>query len=231
MGLTCPLIQCCSVLASSNGTFIQKHARLTGYDSSCKLHKIMETIMASHDYSFPLSAKILHGGMAIFGVTAYLSAELAENGSSSSGYYLHAYLGLSLTAFILLRIFRGFSGPEPMRFSGWSPFSSRQWSLALQDVRSLIQLRVPERGMHEGLAGLTQAFGLALFGWMGLTGTGLFLLDDNPKATLFEIVEELHEIGESLIPLYLALHVGSVLVHSMAGKPIWQRMWKFGSNN
>ena len=187
--------------------------------------------MASHDYSFPLSAKILHGGMAIFGVTAYLSAELAENGSSSSGYYLHAYLGLSLTAFILLRIFRGISGPEPMRFSGWSPLSSRQWSLALRDVRSLIQLRVPERGMHEGLAGLTQAFGIIIFCWMGVTGTGLFLLGDKPGVTLFEIVEEFHEIGESLIPLYLALHVGSVLVHSVAGKPIWQRMWKFRSNN
>jgi cytochrome b561 len=191
----------------------------------------MENIMAIHDYSFPLSAKILHSGMAIFGITAYLSAELAEDGSGSSGYYLHAYLGLSLTAFILLRIFRGFAGPEPMRFSGWSPFSSRQWSLAMQDTRSLIKLQVPERGMHEGLAGLTQAFGLIIFCWMGLTGTGLFLLGDAPEVRLFEIVEELHEIGESLIPLYLALHVGSVLVHSMAGKPIWQRMWKFRTSN
>ena len=101
----------------------------------------------------------------------------------------------------------------------------------MQDVRSLIQLRVPERGMHEGLAGLTQAFGLILFFWMGLTGTGLFLLGDNTKVTLFEVLEEFHEIGESLIPLYLALHVGSVLVHSVAGKPIWQRMWKFRTNN
>ena len=187
--------------------------------------------MSNHDYTFPLSAKILHSGMAVFGITAYLTAEFAEDGFGSSGYYLHAYLGLSLTAFILLRIIRGFTDPEPMRFSTWSPFSSRQWSLAMQDVRSLIQLRVPERGMHEGLAGLTQAFGLILFFWMGLTGTGLFLLGDNTKVTLFEVLEEFHEIGESLIPLYLALHVGSVLVHSVAGKPIWQRMWKFRTNN
>jgi len=187
--------------------------------------------MADHDYTFPLSAKILHGGLAIFGITAYLTSEFAEDGFGSSGYYLHAYLGLSLTAFILLRIFRGFTGQEPMRFSTWSPFSSRQWSLARQDVRSLVRLSVPERGMHEGLAGLTQAFGIILFCWMGLTGTGLFLLGDNTKVTLFEVLEEFHEIGESLIPLYLALHVGSVIVHSVAGKPIWQRMWKFRTNN
>ncbi len=187
--------------------------------------------MVNHDYTFPMYAKILHGGMAIFGIAAFLSGEIAEDGFGSSGYYLHAYLGLSLTAFILLRILRGFTGSKPMRFSAWSPFSSRQWSLALQDARSLIQLRVPERGMHEGLAGLTQAFGLTIFCWMGVTGTGLFLLGDNPKVRLFDIVEELHEIGESLIPLYLALHVGSVLVHSMAGKPIWQRMWKFSTTS
>lgn len=81
--------------------------------------------------------------------------------------------------------------------------------------------------MHEGLAGLTQAFGIALFAWMGATGTGLFLLGGGPESGLFEIVEEVHEIGEALIPVYLALHVGSVVLHSLAGHPVWQRMWTF----
>ena len=44
---------------------------------------------------------------------------------------------------------------------------------------------------------------------------------------LLEAVEEVHEIGEALIPLYLTFHVGSVIVHSMAGNPIWKRMWQF----
>ena len=48
--------------------------------------------------------------------------------------------------------------------------------IAMQDVRELLHLRVPERGIHEGLAGLTQAFGLILFSWMALSGAGLFLL-------------------------------------------------------
>lgn len=182
--------------------------------------------MAHHDYSYPLYGKILHAGMAIFGITAFLTAELAEDGSGTTGYYLHAYLGLSLTLFVIVRAVGGISGSGWMRFSGWSPFSSRQWQLAYDDIRSLIQLRVPERGMHQGLSGITQAFGLALFAWMGLTGTGLFLLT-GPDAALFETAEEMHEVGEGLIPLYLLLHVGSVLVHSVAGRPIWQRMWKF----
>ena len=183
--------------------------------------------MTTESSPFPLIAKFLHGGIAIFGLAAFLSGELAEDGLQTTGYYLHAYLGLSLAIFIGMRIYRGFTAVAPLGFSGWSPFSLRQWSLAIQDLRDLMQLRVPERGIHEGLSGLTQAFGLMLFSWMALTGAGLFLLASSPEGNLLEALEELHEVGESLIPLYLALHVGSVVVHSLAGKPIWQRMWRF----
>lgn len=186
--------------------------------------------MASHHNPFPMSAKILHGAIAVFGISAFLSGELAENGTGSSGYYVHAYLGLLLAAFMLLRIIRGYTSAAPMQFSGWSPFSPRQWSLAMQDIRHLMQLRVPERDIHQGISGLIQAFGLILFSWMALSGTGLYLLAGSPETGLFELIEELHEVGESLVPLYLALHVGSVVIHSIAGRPIWQRMWRFSTS-
>jgi cytochrome b561 len=183
--------------------------------------------MAREDYSYPWYAKLLHLGMAGFGIAAYLTGELAENGYDSLGYLFHAYLGLSLATFVLLRVLRGFVGPGPLRFADWSPLSRRQWTMALQDLRNLVSFRVPERGMHEGLAGLTQAFGIAIFAWMGATGTGVFLLGGGPESELFELVEEFHEVGEALIPLYLVLHVGSVFVHSLVGNPIWRKMWTF----
>lgn len=183
--------------------------------------------MAIQDYSYPWYAKLLHLGMAAFGIAAYLTGEFAEDGYNSQGYLLHAYLGLSLATFVLMRVLRGLVGPGPLRFSGWSPLSRHQWTMALQDLGNLVRFRVPERGMHEGLAGLTQAFGIAIFAWMGASGTGLFLLGGGPETELFEIVEEAHEVGEALIPLYLALHIGSVLVHSMAGNPVWRKMWTF----
>jgi hypothetical protein len=61
---------------------------------------------------------------------------------------------------------------------------------------------------------------------MGATGSGLYLLAGRGGEALFESLEELHELGEGLIPLYLLLHVGSVVLHSLAGRPIWQRMWR-----
>jgi len=175
-------------------------------------------------YAYPRTAKFIHLGMATFGIAAYATAELTD---AAWGYLLHAYLGLSLAAFIAARIVGGLSGRPALAFTGWSPFSSRQWSLALDDIRRLVRLDVPERGMHEGLAGLTQAAGIALFAWMGATGTGMFLIDEGAYHDVYEALEELHEVGEGLIPLYLILHVGSVVVHMLAGHPIWRRMWTF----
>jgi cytochrome b561 len=181
--------------------------------------------MSVQDYAYPWYAKVLHAGMAGFGIAAFLTGEFGEGGADSPGYLIHAYLGLSLAAFVLLRIVSGVSGSHALHFSSWSPLSRRQWAMTLQDLGSLARLRVPSRGMHEGLAGLTQAFGIAIFTGMGVTGTGLFLLGSGPESELFEIMEEAHELGEALIPLYLVLHVGSVLLHSLAGDPIWRRMW------
>jgi len=182
-------------------------------------------MMSERNYDYPLYARVLHIGLAVFGITAYLTAELAENGNDSMGYLLHAYLGLSLAAFWMLRVIPGLVGGGVLAFSGWSLFSRKQWSQAVADVRGLFMLRVPERGMHEGIAGLVQAVGLLTFGWMAITGSGLFIFGGEPETDLIELVEELHEIGESIIPLYLALHVGAVFAHSVVGKPVWQRMW------
>jgi cytochrome b561 len=168
----------------------------------------------------------LHLGLAVFGIGAFLSGELAEH-DQGTGYWLHAYLGLSLSALIAGRIVLGFTTNTPLSFKGWSPFSRRQWQLALEDFRALLSLKVPHRERHQGLAGLTQALGLMLFAWMGLSGSGLFVLGREAEYLLFKIIEELHEVGESLIPLYLALHIGAVVLHSLAGKPVWPHMFRF----
>ena len=81
--------------------------------------------MTIPDYSYPWYAKLLHLGMAGFGIAAFLTGEFAEDGSNSVGYLIHAYLGLSLATFVLLRVLSGVIGSGPLRFSEWSPFSHR----------------------------------------------------------------------------------------------------------
>ena len=183
--------------------------------------------MYATNNSYSLPAKIIHMGLAVFGIIAYLTAEGAEHSDVGFGYQLHAYLGLTLMAFIIIRVLHTYTGTAEMRFSSWSLFSKSQWAKTIDDVKNLLQLEIPERGMHEGLAGLVQAFGLIIFAWMGVTGTALYFIDESINGTLYEIFEESHEVGESLIPLFLLLHVGAVVVHTLSGKPNWKRMWSF----
>ena len=184
--------------------------------------------MLRESQMYPTYAKLLHFGLAAFGIAAWLTGELAEDGADTAGYLLHAYLGLTVGVVILSRVIAGFRPGGALSFSGWSPFSRRQWSLALQDVGGLLQFRLPERASHDGLSGLVQVFGLALFGWMALTGTGLFFLGGGPETDVLEMLEELHEVGEALIPLYLATHVGAVILHTFAGDAVWKRMFGLG---
>ena len=187
--------------------------------------------MTATDYSYSKPAKIIHLSLAVFGVLAYVTGELAEDGGQSLGYSLHSYLGLTLMAAILLRFIHGQTSRDWRQLSSWSPLSKDQWKRAVEDVWSLLKLKMPERGMHEGLAGLTQAFGLFIFSWMGATGTVLFFLGGGPESDIFELIEELHEVGEALIPLFLLLHVGSVMVHSITGHSNWKKMWSFGDDS
>ena len=181
--------------------------------------------MTTTNHTYTLAERLVHFGIAASGIAAWLTGEIAEDGVQSFGFTLHAWLGFTVAATLALRLWSGLAGREPMRFSSWSPFSSKQWKEAGEDLRSLLRGRFPDRPMHEGLAGLVQAFGLALMGWMAVTGIVIYALAGGPESLLSEAVEEVHEIGEGLIPLYLALHVGAVALHSLFGSPVWQRMF------
>ncbi len=45
---------------------------------------------------------------------------------------------------------------------------------------------------------------------------------------LFKGLEELHGVGENLVPLYLILHVGGVLLYTILETHAWRRMFTFG---
>lgn len=187
--------------------------------------------MKTDDQKYSLLAKLLHLGLAGFGIAAYLTAEGAEGGFASNGYLLHAYLGLSLAAVMLLRLGAGAAGSRSLTFREWALFSGDQWRMIGADLAGLIRFKIPDRGRHQGLAGLVQALGLLLFAWMAATGTLIYFLGGGEETALFEAVEEAHEIGEGLIPLYLILHVGAVILHSITGAPVWQQMFKFGKRS
>ena len=170
----------------------------------------------------PFWVKWTHLGLAIFGVTAYLTAELAEY-SNGFGYYLHAYLGLTLLLFIISRTIYGVVGKPQYRFSNWFPYNRAYFETIKEDIKHLIKLKIPERTDHKGLSGLVQAFGLLVFSWMAITGTIMFYAG-NPEDSM---IAELHEVGESLVPLFLFIHIGAVILHILFGENNLTKMLPF----
>lgn len=171
-------------------------------------------------------AQLLHWGLALFGIAAWLTGENADDGFNSNGFLLHLYLGLAVLAFILTRFGAGLLTRGKLSFKGWTYFNRQQWRMAAQDIGQLIRFKLPHRDMHQGIAGLVQFSGLLLFLWMALSGTAIFLLQNSAGSAVFEAVEEGHEVGEALIPLFLILHVGAVIVHTLSGDPVWKSMIK-----
>ena len=169
---------------------------------------------------FPIWIKWIHSGLALFGITAYLTGELAEH-SNSFGYLLHAYLGLTLLLFLLGRLCYGFWGQGAYRFSSWFPYKKSYLVTIKEDINDLVRLKLPKRQDHRGLAGLVQAFGLVVFTWMALTGTIMFVTN----VTDDSIISELHEVGEGLIPLFLVLHIGAVALHMISGQNLLSRIF------
>ena len=172
--------------------------------------------------------RIIHLGLMFCGILAYLVSGWAGEYESPKhfGYTLHSWLGIGLASFIALRLIYGLVGPASARFTQWVPYTKERLLLVWEDILTLLRFHLPDRPSHMGLSGLVQTFGLLTFIWMALTGSLIFLyLQPGQKAIgMLHFIMEIHEIGEGLIPVFLALHVGAVLLHALTGRHLWRKM-------
>lgn len=173
-------------------------------------------------------SKIIHLGMLIPGIAAWLTGELADDYEKAEhlGFSIHKWLGISLAFFVCLRLLYGIVGPKTIRFTHWLPYSKDRLKEAGEDLLGLLRCRLPDRPTHVGLAGIVEAFGLAVFTWMALTGTLMFffLVPGQEAIGFLGFIEEIHEIGEGLVPLFLFVHVGAVILHALFGRQLWKPM-------
>jgi cytochrome b len=185
--------------------------------------------MASQDVKLDVPTRVLHLGLVVFGVWAWWIGEDAHDyhKPDHSGYTLHMYVGLTFTAFLAARLLYGFFGPRQLRFSTWVPYTRARLAEAGADLRSLARLKMPEPVTHHGLNAAVQSLGLLLFTWQGFSGVLMAILivpGEKTTGWLSEVREIHHEWGGIWIPGYLALHVGSAVLHALTGRQIWRKM-------
>jgi cytochrome b len=144
-----------------------------------------------------------------------------------AGFAFHKWLGIGASVFVLVRIGLGLFGSEVARFSRWLPITGKRIAHVMEDIKGLLRFKLPHRQTHQGLAGVVQTFGLSLFVLIACSGGLLFfLLEPGFKAKgIVHDIKEFHEIGEILIPAFLSLHVGAVVMHALAGNHVWKRIF------
>jgi cytochrome b len=171
----------------------------------------------------------LHFGLMVFGVLAWFTGEWAGDYKTIQhpGFTIHKMLGLGIALFLSARLFHGFWGPDQALFANWVPYTPDRLRLVFEDLRALFTLRLPDRPSHQGLAGLWETFGLAAFTWMTATDgvMFLFLTPGHKTRGFLHQVKELHELGEWLVPIFLAVHVSAVIIHALVGDHRWRKMF------
>ena len=184
--------------------------------------------VVSETVDLDVFTRVIHLGMMIFGVLAWIVGDWAGDYEHAKhlGYTVHSWLGMGLALFVSLRLIYGLTGPKTFRFSHWVPYTKSRLIFVWEDILTLLRFRLPDRPAHQGLAGLVQTFGLLTFSWLALTGCLIFFyLKPGAEASgMVHYIKEVHEIGEGLIPLYLGLHVGAVILHALTGRHLWRKM-------
>jgi cytochrome b len=177
---------------------------------------------------YDAATRLIHLLLALLGIAALISGQFAGDYRRAvhTGFDVHRWIGIAMAAVLAARIVWGLVGPTAVRFAAWLPVTPARLQLCVADIVELVRLRLPVREGHEGLAGFIQAIGLAAFLWMAASGALMFaFLEAGVRATgWLRTVKELHEGGQVVAIAYVVLHVGAVLVHSLAGHPVWKRM-------
>lgn len=171
----------------------------------------------------------LHFGLMVFGILAWSTGQWAGDYKTSHhlGFTIHKMAGLCAALFISARLYHGFIGPKPALFANWAPYTSERMRLVFEDLRGLFTLKLPDRPSRQGLAGLWEIFGLAVFTWMTATGAVMFFFLSPGRKTrgFIHVLKELHELGEWLIPVFLTVHVAAVIIHALMGDHRWRKMF------
>src|SRR5690349_12467488 len=109
--------------------------------------------MQDHAVKLDIPTRVLHLGLALFGLAACWSGEDANDFAKPEhgGYTLHLWLGIGMAVFVTLRLGWGLAGPAGARFANWMPWNAARFKLVTDDLRGLLKLRLPERESHEGV--------------------------------------------------------------------------------
>ena len=160
-----------------------------------------------------LPLRIFHWALVVAVIGAVAS-------SKADVMWLHERFGLSVMGLVAFRLIWGFVGGYYARF--------RQFITAPKTaLAGILNLLKAEEGMsigHSAAAGYAVIGLLGVLGYLALTGSisNDDVLFDGPLAHLMpsysNLASDLHDIGEPLLFVMVALHIGAILLYKFVKK-------------
>ncbi len=173
--------------------------------------------------------RLWHLTMIALAVAALATGDGADDYKriEHAGFLLHGKVGLTVFAALCCYFLYGLLGPQGSRLTTWFPLTPSRLKQTGRDIAVLLRFKLPEHKRRQGLAGLVEFFGLMVFSWLAATGTLMYVfMERGAKAHgPMHTIKEAHEVGTALIWVYLALHVGAVIAHTLSGHQVWKEMF------
>lgn len=141
---------------------------------------------------------------------------------------LHEWVGLTavvLLAILLVSLVRRTPGGFFRRYFPWLAAEGRNGigREARQLLEGLRRLTPPTAEQAKHLATAVQGLGLLLLLFFAITGTAMWLLED--QLDLMHRIGSLHELGAMPLKLYLLGHAGMAVIHEWRGEGLIRRMF------
>ncbi|MCI5223379.1 MAG: hypothetical protein D3924_12070 [Candidatus Electrothrix sp. AR4] len=161
---------------------------------------------------------------AKFIVIAVDETEAHRHKSGQIGFITHGCLGTML--FFSLCIYFGY-GIHQSRFLRCFPLTQKRLRQTRDDLVVLAQFGIPKYRRHQGLNGLIHFLGLLVLCWYSASGAVIyFFIEPGGCIPIRALaIQEAHEKGYLLIPIYLGLHLGGVILHALNGKHLWKEIF------
>lgn len=163
---------------------------------------------------FDVPTRLFHAAFALCFIGAYLSSE------GERFIQVHAALGYSMVVLLVFRLFYGFLGPRPVRWSSLRSKLKNGWA-DWRSLRSVEEVLSPHRKVAQNFPLLLATTGLLLLaGPMLWSGHVVYVSSS-------EWLEDLHELSATAMLLLVFSHLGLLLlISALRGSNLTWTIWR-----
>jgi hypothetical protein len=201
----------------------------SGIDNFTRIwHLIMIILCSSAWATGMLSYEYRHIEYSVFIFLEVDDKEIQKDEKEQVSFLIHGCIGTIL--FFSLCFYFAY-GIHQSHFFKCFPFTRQKLRQSGNDIIALVRFKEPEYRRYQGVSGLIHFFGILVLCWFSVSGIIMqyFIEPDSCVPMRVLKLQEMHIKGKFLIPIYLGLHLGTVILYALSGNHLWKEIFQWKS--